>query len=190
LILCTPWLPSGPIGRSRVCADDRNSHFVSGSSRDDCTRCRSCDKYHGSPSGRVPFLTVAEPTALLQQLLQQLHKIICSYTFRSEMTKVAYLLFTWSHAIWFHILFQQTYGQIAKPYEDLSDYPQWVSDGGEFSWPDGHVADFDEGSKMTISWNTSFSSVSLYCIYERNMSLAASIDGVDKSQRQLASKLL
>ena len=104
------------------------------------------------------------------------------------MTKLAYFLFTWSYAIWFHILFRQTNCQIAKPYEDLSDYPQWISDGGEFLWPAGNLQEFDEGSEMTISWDTDFSSISLYCIYERNMSLATTINGKDKSQRQFTSK--
>jgi hypothetical protein len=64
--------------------------------------------------------------------------------------------------------------QSVTPYELLPSTPWGCSNiGGVFSWPAGGTGIFDEGSTMTISWNTTFPSVNIYQVWTSNISVCA-----------------
>jgi hypothetical protein len=73
-------------------------------------------------------------------------------------------------------------------YLDLTTYPMPANFGGVFTYPTKVTQVYDEGSPMTIAWNTTYQHISLYVAYVRNISLSAPVDGSGNSQRQLQSE--
>ena len=73
-------------------------------------------------------------------------------------------------------------------YPDLSTYPLPAKFGGEFTYPTQVTQVYDEGSPMTIAWDTTYEHISLYIAYVHNLSISAPVEGSGNSQRQLQSK--
>ena len=75
-----------------------------------------------------------------------------------------------------------------ESYLDLTTFPLPANTGGAFTYPTKVTQVYDEGSPMTIAWDTTYEHISLYVAYVHNISLAAPVDGSGNSQRQLQSE--